>query len=287
MSVFRNVRIYPKHGDREAAVTWELENGTPAGNVYLAFSPTGTKGSWEELNPNTPVASSLGFYQDPRLFMNKGSADGFYRLLLIANSTDFMSEPFQIMGDITRAEYGILRSIIHQEFTQMRVTNGFPVWHCIPREHGDPATTVDPDTGKQGGGECAILNPADRSYGLRFKGGFYTPILTWMRITAHSEGLKDDPDKFSPEDMLKTAARLMAFPRPARGHMIVDPTTDTRYLIGEEIKPYRLRGVMPVAYNVTLEHLNQSDERYQFELPVIDTKQYRRIPYWTPSTLTP
>lgn len=287
MSVFRNVRIYPKHGNREAAITWELADGAPAGSVYVAFSSTGTKNTWAELNPDTPVASAIGFYQDPTLFMNKGSADGFYRLLLIAGGTDYLSEPFQIMGDITRPEYGIIRAMIHQEFTQMRVTNGFPVWHCIPREHGTPALSVDPDTGKQEGEECDVVDPAVRSYGMAFQGGFYAPVLTWMRVLAHNEGLKDDPDKFSPEDMLKTSVRLMAFPRPARGHMIVDPTTDMRYLVGEEINPFRFRGVMPVAYNVTLEHLNQSDERYQFPLPVIDTKQYRRIPYWTPNTLTP
>lgn len=287
MSVFQNVRIYPLHGARAATITWSMAPSTPAGDVYLAFSPTGTRGSWVELNPTEPVASVVGYYLDDTLFMNKGSADGFYRLLLIAGGTDYMSEPFQIMGDMTRQEYGVLRAIIHQEFTQMRVTNGFPVWHCIPKEHGTPAVSVDPDTGKQSGEECEVTDPEQQSYGLAFQGGFYKPVLTWMRVIAHSEGLKTDPDKFSPEDMLKMSVRMMAFPRPARGHMIVDPTTDMRYLVGEEINTFRLRGVMPVAYNATLEHLNQADPRYKFPLPFVDTKQYRRIKHWTPNTLAP
>lgn len=283
MSLFRNVRIYPSHGSRQATITWDMAAGTPAGDVYVAFSSTGTKGTWRELNPETPVASAVGMYQDVSLEMNKGSADGFYKLLLIANGVDYMSEPLQIMGDITKSEYGIIRAMIHQEFTQMRCTNGYPVWHCIPREHGEPAESVDPDTGKQEGEECYIVDPEERSYGLPFKGGFYTPVLTWIGVLAHNEGLKDDPEKFSPEDTHKTSVRLLAFPRPARSHMIVDPTTDMRYLIGEEIQPFLFRGVYPVAYNATLEHLNQSDERYQFQTPPIDTKSYRRIPYWTPT----
>ena len=284
-SVFRNVRIYPSHGKRQATVTWELETGTPPGDVYVAFSSVGTQGTWQALNPASPVPSALEMYQDTELFMDASTVDGFYRLMLVTPGEEFMSEPFKITGDLTPREYGILRAMIHQEFTQMRVTNGFPVWHCVPRAHGTPAAAIDPDTGKAEGGECDEEDTAAKSYGLPFRGGFYAPVLTWMRVTAFAEGLKDDPDEFSPEDVDKTSVRLMAFPRPRNGHMIVDPATDRRYLVGQEIKPFRLRGVMPVAYTATLEFLPRNDERYKFSPPAIDTKSYRRIPYWTPATL--
>lgn len=286
MSVFRNVRIYPHHGSRSATVTWDLRTGTPEGDVYVAFSPVGTAGTWAALNPDAPVPSETGMYQDDRLVMDAGQSEGFYRLLLITDdSTEFKSEPFQILGDLTPREYGILRGMIHQEFTQMRVTNGFPVWHCIPRLHGKPSTIIDPDTNKPSGKECTETDPAVRSYGLPFQGGFYPPILTWMRVLTHAEGLQDDPQEFSPAETSQTSARLLAFPRPQRGHMIVDPTNDRRYLVSQDIKPFRLRGVIPVAYDVTLDFLSQGDERYQFPTPSIDTKSYRRIPYWTPSTI--
>lgn len=283
MSVFKNVRIYPNHGARAATITWELETGTPEGDVYVAFSTSGTPGSWDARNANEPVPSELGMYQDSQLVMNAGTMDGFYRLLLITDGAEeFFSEPFQIAGDVTPREYGILRGIIHQEYTQMRVTNGIPIWHCIPRTHGIPAEGSDPDTDLVTGGECA-MDDADKSYGQMFKGGFYPPILTWMRILQHAEGLQDDPEVFSPDEVDKTSVRLMAFPRPRRGHMIVDPATDRRYLVTGEVKPVRLRGVMPVSYNATLEFLPQSDERYQFPTPAVDTKAYRRIPTWEPA----
>ena len=41
------------------------------------------------------------------------------------------------------------------------------------------------------------------------------------------------------------------------------------------------RGGMPVAYEVTLEGLDRSDPRYRFPVPAIDTKDYRKIPYWS------
>lgn len=282
MSVFRNIRVYPSHGTRSATITWEIQAGIDAGDVYVAFSETGTDGSWESLNAEAPVASEVGMYADAAFIVNKVTSDGFYRLLLTTDGNeDFYSEPIRIMGDLTAREYGIVRAIIHQEFTQMRVTNGFPVWHCIPKDTGEESNLTDPDTGVTQGLECTETDPAVDSYGLTFKGGFHPPVLTWMRVLAHNEGLQDDNENFSPIEIKQTSARLMAFPRPARGHMLIDPTTDERWLVSDEIKPFRLRGVTPIAYEATLEALNQRDERYKFQPPSVDTKAYRKIRYWT------
>lgn len=286
MSVFRNIRIYPHHGTRSAAVTWELAPNTTGGDVYVAFSDVGTDGSWRALNADAPVPSGAGLYQDDELMLNGGTADGFYRLLLTDDDgLDHFSEAIQILGDITPKEYGVIRAMIHQEYTQIRVTNGFPVWHCIPRSHGTPSNAVDPDTGKNEGEECGETDPDVASYGLPFQGGFHTPVLTWVRFMRHQEGLQDDPDKFSPSEIDSHAVRLMAFPRPARGHMLVNPATDERFIVGDEVKPYRLRGIVAVAYEATVTQLKQNDPRYKFPVPFIDTKAYRRIPYWSPTTL--
>lgn len=280
MSVFRNVRVYPNHGARSAVVTWQLAGGVVAGDVYVAFSPTGTAGSWDPINPDAPIASAVGMFQDPALNMDSGSAMGFYRLMLTNPDGDFLSESFGIYGDLTPQEYGMVRAIIHREFTEMRVTQGYPVWHCIPKQTGDPALNVDPDTGVVSGIECA--NAADPSYGLPILGGFHPPVLTWIRAITTSAGtLQDHETDMSPRETDVTAIRMMAFPRPSRGHMLVDPATDRRYLLGDEIKPFLLRGVMPIAYEAAMQFLSQGDPRYRYQLPEIDTKAYRRLPYWS------
>lgn len=282
MNAFRNIRIYPSHGTRSALVTWEVDEAAGHGDVYAAFSATGTKGTWRPVNPNDPVPSAIGMLQDKNLVMDGGTKDGFYRLLLIdAAGGEHFSAPIQILGDLTVREHGIVRAALHQEYTQMRVTNGFPIWHCIPRAHGTPAATVDPDTGAQGGGECAT--PEDeKSYGMAFQGGFYPPVLSWMRVLKHSEALQDDPEDLSPNEIHSTAVRMMAFPRPARNHMIVNPSTDERYLVSDEVKPMRFRGIIAIAYLATLEFLGQSDERYGFPCPPVDIRAYRRMKKWAP-----
>lgn len=284
MSVFKNVRIYPSHGTRSAVVTWEIEAGTDPGDVYVAFSLTGTPGSWELRNFENPVPSEIGVFQDTALVLNAGRDEGFYRMMLrTEDAQELYSETLRIMGDLAPHEYGAVRAMIHREYQMMRVSDGFPVWHCIPRAHGTLADTVDPDTGVINGLGCEEA-PGEESYGLRFREGFYPPVLTWLRVVALSEGLKDDPEKFSIEDTTKTTVRMMAFPKPMRGHMLVDPTTDRRWLVTDEIRPYLHRGVIAVAYEATLEFLQQNDVRYKFTLPNFDTREYRGMRYWNPTT---
>ena len=281
MSVFRNIRIYPHHGTRSAMVTWSLAEGTLAGDVYVAFSETGVK-PWRLMNGDSPVASSVGTYHDTELHMNSGAAAGYYRLLLTNADGDSFSEPVGIFGDLSPREYGMVRAIMHREFVEMKVANGYPVWHCIPKTSGEPAANYDPDTWEVAGLECAGTPDISASYGLPFLGGFNPPTLTWVRAMSIDRGtLKDSASEMSPSETDITAIRMLAFPRPSRGHMIVDPSNDRRYLIGDEIKPFLLRGVMPIAYEASMEFLAQADPRYRFPVPVLDTKDYRKLPYWS------
>ena len=280
MSVFRNIRVFPSHGSKSAVITWSLQEDVPAGQVYVAYSATGTAGSWDALNQDEPVASAVGLYHDERLSEANSAVVGYYRLLLVNSNGDNMSEPIGILGDITAREYGMVRAIMYREFQEMKATQGYPVWHCVPRDQGELAVNTDPLTGEVVGMECSDAeNP---SYGLPYLGGFYPPILTWMRPLAVSRGtLKDTERELAPTAVDTTTARLLAFPTPFRNHMLVDPATDRRYVVGDEIKPFLLRGIMPVAYEVTLEGLDRSDPRYRFPVPAIDTKDYRKIPYWS------
>lgn len=278
MSIFRNIRIFPAHGQRSAAITWQLAPDAPVGDVFVAFSTTGTAESWTVRNPDAPVGALVGLYQDDALEMNSGWVNGYYKLLLVDGATDYFSEPVMICGDLTPREYGMIRGILHREFLEMRVANGYPVWHCIPKDIGTPSLNTDPDTGETPGVECPGIDPADASYDMPFVGGFFPPILTWMRPNSVARGtIKDSESGLSVSETDTIAARLLSWPTPSRGHMIVDPSTDRRYLIGDEIKPALLRGIFPVTYDVTLEFLGQGDSRYRFPVPDIDTRAYRKI----------
>ena len=279
MSPFRNIRVFPQHGETTARITWEIETGYLAGEVYAAFSLTGVKGSWAPVN-ELPVSSSLGQLDDLNLRVDGGHHIGYYRLMLRNNDGDFRSVPIAILGDTTAREYGMARAIIRREFLEMRATNGYPVWHCIPRDFGAPALNIDPDTGSPSGIDCQV-NDLQNSYGLPFQGGYFDPILTWMRpMTINRGTIKDAEDETTSEVTDVTSVRLLAFPRPQRQHMFVDPSTDRRYVVSDEIKPFLLRGIIPVAYEVTLEFIPQADSRYKFPIPSVDMREYRRVKSW-------
>jgi hypothetical protein len=273
MSVFSNIRINVNHGQRRATITWETEL---TGEVIVAYSVWGVLGSWRAL-PN-PVAASNGTYTDNALQVDSGLTVGYYRLCLVEpDDTEHMSEIVGIIGDLTPREYGIARRIMSEEFRTMRARDGYPVWHCIPRDFGVRPPNYDATSNTYVGPTCADAE----DFGMGFVGGFYTPTLTWIRpfavkkgpVTTTEDGVKETVD---------INARLLAFPRPAPGHMLIDPATDRRFLVGTDVESFRFRDVIAVAYEASLSYLSPSDIRYKFQPPALDTKAYRNLPYWTP-----
>jgi hypothetical protein len=279
VSAFAKIRTYPQYGARTAVVTWTLGPDATAGDVYVAFSTLGTKGTWTTLNPDTPVDSAVGMYSHTTLDVNITTCTGYYRLLLIDTfGTEFLSPAVAMIGDITPREYGMVRAALWSEFRDMRVARGYPVWHCIPRTTGTPSPSFDPDTEVNMGLECVGVSETIASYGLPFVGGFNEPILTWIRpLTVERGTLKDSESEASVNSTDTISARMLAFPQPSRGHMIVDPASDRRYLVGDEVKPFLLRGVVPIAYETELTLLTAKDPRYRFPLPSIDTQTYRKF----------
>lgn len=276
MNPFYNIELRPSHGSRSVVITWQVEPEFSDLPVYVSFSPTGVKGSWQALNQTNPVTNDL-MYVDDKFVMENGVDIGYYRLMVIKDNEPVFSDIKGILDFITRREYNIARKIIKDEFLSMRARNGRPVYHCIPREHGELADGVDPETGEKYGVDCP--DDPDSSYGERYKGGFYTPCLTWMRpMTVDLGTVTDRPDGTGVKDSHKIQARLLGFPRPKRGHMIVDPQTDDRFYVGESIKPYLLRGQIAVAYETNLMLIPRSDPRYKFPVPPIVREQLRQIP---------
>lgn len=278
MQAFTKVRIYPSHGTRSAAITWEMSPHAPAGDVYIARSDTGADGTWLVLN-TAPVVSSLGLFTDTALDVNSGSAEVYYKLLLVSvGHEDMFSQPFSINTLLSPQEQGIARGILHRLYQIMRSRNGYPVWWCIPKTSGELSPLVDPDTGEMAGIECPGT-PADQAtYEQQYIGGFHAPILTWIMPKQTKRFTKTDAENglyVKEEDEIE--AMVLAWPVPSRGHMVVEPVTDRRYLVQDEIKPNMLRGIYPLTFDITLEFLPQGDARQRLVMPDFDIRTYRRL----------
>lgn len=264
--IIRDIAIIPKHGDRKAVITWDVAPGYEGWEAIVAYSPDGME--WLPLNADAPVEAGVGSFVDTRLNINDPITVGYYQIMLRNLGQVEFSKPVGIFGQFTRREYGLFRGILHQEFVALRTGQGIPVWHCIPKAAGPRAVNWDPDVGQTRGHVCSAN---DKSLGSDYAEAFHAPVLTWIRTPSVQREVKDS-DAQSGSIITETiAAKFIAWPIPKRGHMVVMPHTDKRYLVGDSVRTY---GRFPLAHSAQLEYLAQDDPRYKFEVPDIDRVNY-------------
>jgi len=270
---FFNIDVSPTHGSRACRLSWDIDPAYVTADIYVYFSTTGVTGSWD-LRTNAPLTNVQSFVDDKFVMTNKIDV-GYYRLLAVLGQDKKPSAAIPIFGAITPKEYGIVNRIMQYEWRESRTSNGIPMYHCVPKDHGDPAANVDSMTGQYVGVNCDADHP---SYGMPYAGGYWNPFLTWVRLrTINLSNIKDNPAGLGKEDDHVVQARLLAFPRPVRGHMFVNAVTDERYVVSEApIKPYMLRGTTPIAYEVTMEQLARNDPRYKLPMPADDIMEFRQ-----------
>lgn len=279
MSIFKSIRIFPSHGSRSAVVTWELPADKLDGTIDVAFSLTAAADSWE-LKTDEPVDAALGQFTDSRFVVQAGVPIGYYKLHWKRGEESELSEAIGIFGDMTRREYGITKAILLREFRVMRATDGFPVFHLISRTGGELGNNTDPDTSEIRGEECP--GDPDQSFSRMYKGGFYPPVLTWVRpIEAHRGGQGDREDGMGSKEEVSMKAIMLAHPQPHRFHILVDPVTDRRYTISN-VDAHAIRANVPAAYSISMSFLQTSHPAYRIEVPR-DVQDWRQVkPYFIP-----
>lgn len=279
MSVFSEIKIFPSHGTHTAVVTWNLPDALMSGTVDVAFSLTGAPDSWE-LRTNVPVPAYDKEFTDAQFLIQAGVPIGYYKLVWTDGAEVYPSEAIGLFNDMNKREYGITSAILRREFMIMRATNGFPVFHFIMRTGGELAKNADPDMGEVMGEECA--GETEPSFDKLYKGGFYPPLLTWIRPTGNTRGSQTDrEDGLGSQEQVQMQALMLAFPQPMRWHMLVDPVTDRRFIISD-VKVSALRANVPNVYEISIGFLQTSHPAYKIEVPR-DVKDWRQIkPYYVP-----
>jgi len=273
------VFIKPNHGAREATITWSAPTGWEDSEVYIYYSKHGVTNSWAVLNGTAPVDNNVSdSYTDTDFVISNKSQRGYYRVALRRNIDGLWldSYPYGIYQRLTDREHGILRIGIMNEIRDARFVNGIPMWHFLPRTEGELSDHIDPDSGQVTGVDCPDVAPEDDSYGQKYKGGFYKPCLTWVRMRASKVAdTKDRSDGLGTEDPTVHQCRFLPFPELRRGHLFVDPQTDNRYWVGENVRSYLLRGIAPLAWEGTLELIDRNNPVYRLPTPDFTWEEFR------------
>jgi len=256
---FSKLRVQPFLGERLVVVTWESADEFNDAKFYVARSPTGAPDSWEILNATNPVTNGEDFFADNGAPLPSIGTTLYYKVRMVRAGQPTVNSPaIELFSTIPRHEYGIVATHISGEWMQMRLAGGIPAWHCIPLASGALASNVDPGTG------MAANAPCGDSYGMQFAGGFAKPIPTRIRIVAAGPVTEADrAENLGTDNKFPVKLRLMAFPRPRRGHMFVCQG-DQRFVIGETVEPFLFNGIVPIAWEANAEHLKPDDLRYKF-----------------------
>ncbi len=253
-----NLRIQPYIGERLAVISWEAPTPYNDAQYFIARSASGTPDSWVNLNPDTPITNGLDWFADDTLPFPAPGSTFYYKIRCHYRGRKFNSPAIELFASIPRHEYGQVAQMLQDEWVAMRIGGGIPAWHCIPLSSGEPAANRDPQTGLQTGAPCGD------SYGLPFAGGYGPPLETRVRILSSGPISETDREEgMGTDKKYPVKLRLMAFPRPRRGHMLVCPG-DQRFVLGEKMEPFFLKGLVPVAWEAEAELLDATDDRYRF-----------------------
>jgi hypothetical protein len=256
-SPFINVWCQPSYAKGRVIVDWTLASGFDDHSVIVARSASGTP-PWEVLNAASPVAAA-GNFEDSEFVVDNRIQLTHYQLALQSPTGELVAKSpvVNLLGALSKSRYGVARYQIRQEVRQMRAGDGNLMWHFQPLPGQYPGGTKN-DTGQTIGVECPQSGLA----------GFAPPVQTYvMKGTPERTSQVDNPEGQGYTEDVMYQARMLAFPKPSRGHVLVDPFSDDRFVVGGVVEAYRIFGVVAVAYGVTLSLLNRDDERYRLLVP--------------------
>lgn len=258
---FININVQPAYRNNTAVVSWTVASRLRDADFYIYKSFNKGTAPWVLLN-DLPVKGT--YFEDSQLNVNVP----YYRILLKKGSLEYDSPVIGAFDKLSRAQYGGVHKMMSLEFKRMSSGNGLQVLHYSPLINGEYAEDTDPLTEQQYGVHCKAGESTDSDYGQLFKGGFASPIYTWMEILEYGpQKNAEDSSKLAMVSEITHTGRMLAYPMPSPGDLVIHPPTDNRYAVISPVKGDYFRGIIPISFNVGLQLLSHADSRYGVPVP--------------------
>jgi hypothetical protein len=189
-----------------------------------------------------------------------------YRVLVCQRGADEPLVPgpeTSTSTDLTALELATLRRMLANEWHVMSRTASRHAYHLAPLRGPEPEATAF-NTGRPVRHICPHNTTVK---GEQARMGFDVATRTQFSITGATQRTAGQrADGTGSEVTTVTTARLLAFPTPEAGHVLVDSVNDARYVILPGLAQHAFKGQFPVAYSVQLSALPKSDWRYNLSL---------------------
>ena len=267
---FRDVTVFPSHSKRTAIVAWKVAPKLRDAKFYVYRKLDGG-GEFERLNKE-PVYGTM--YADTDFYIPNKKDVPHYKILAIVGKDEYESPDVALFSHTDRKAFGIAHNIIRATYLQAR-QDGIPVLYYPAITNGDISENLDSMTGQRTSASCADDEDTN-DYGTYYKGGYYRPFVTFVRFM----GAKNQKENILDEGIFDESiqiTRFLAFPPVRTGDMVVDVTTDRRWLVGTSIQAAMVKSVIPVGYTAHLTLQAHNHPCYKVPIPTNYPSLIRRL----------
>lgn len=242
--------ILPSHYRKTAIVSWIVDPRIKDAEFYVYRKVDGGA-TWELLNEE-PVFGTT--FTDTKFVITNKVQQPAYKVLALhtkdGKTLEYISPEVALFSKTGRKAFGVAHNIIRAKYLQARA-DGIPVLYYPLIKNGEKTATLDSITGQRTKADCGADGGDEPDYGTYYKGGFYPPFLTYIRLLGERIQRTTVLDT-GVVDSTSMNAELLAFPPVRTGDMIVDVATDRRWLVGDNIRTDMVKGVIPVGYEAQI-----------------------------------
>lgn len=268
MTTFRYIHILPSYHSKTAVIRWEVDPSLKNAEFYIYKKEDGGQ-EWSLLN-ETPVYGNI--YLDVNFYSKNKIQVPHYRILALLDGKEYVSDQIAVFDKLRRREFGIIKKIIMSKLLQAK-HDGIPVLYYPAISSGKVSTNIDPLTGQRTAYTCP--NSDNNDFGTYYEGGYAQPFITFVRLLGAKLD-RTNRTEIGVWDETIQNVELLPYPPVRAGDMIVDVTTDRRWIINDSIKPAEFKGI-PVSYQATMALQARNEKCYGVPIPDNYTQMLKQL----------
>lgn len=266
-SPFRDVAIFPSYSKGVAIVAWVVAPELKDAEFYV-YRKTDGGAEWELLSEE-PTYGTI--FADNKFSIPNKTDVPHYKVLALLGDDEYESPDVALFAHTDRRAFGIAQNIIRATYLQAR-QDGIPVLYYPAIRNGNMSESLDSITGQRDKATCLNAGNGedgeeeDSDYGTYYQGGYHRPFITFIRFMGAKVQRKNILDEGVFDESVQQA-KFLAFPPVRTGDLVIDVTTDRRWLVGASIQTSLVKSIIPVGYSASLTLQSHNHPCYGVPIP--------------------
>ena len=262
MNPFTRITILPSYAQGFAFI-WDISDGfsDPLPWKFKIQQAQTSESTWEDLSPEL---TNMFAWSDMQKRVVSKDLVLFFRILMTTPEGEYIYALKHPYGDfLTRREYLIERDIMRREVLQQRKLAGVESEIWIKSVNGIKCPTcTDPFTGNISTSNCRDC------LGTGWLPPYHGPYPVWATYSVRRRNTELKPDGTGLQQIYSHDIRMVGFPFVKDKDIIVDKSSDKRYIVDAVNHETEIRRI-PVVQTLHTVELPTSDPRYRIGTDLI------------------